>query len=45
MTAAVYNPLIPLHLTRELWSVLNLAGIGVGGLSIFVMRKNPKGDK
>ncbi|MEI7850746.1 MAG: DUF6804 family protein [Kiritimatiellales bacterium] len=37
-TAAIYNPAIPLHLNRELWSVLNLAGIGVGGLSVFVLK-------
>jgi hypothetical protein len=39
VTAAIYNPLIPLHLNRELWNVLNLAGIGVGGWSISILKK------
>ena len=39
VTAAIYNPLIPLHLTRELWSVLNVAGIVVGGWSVVVFKK------
>jgi hypothetical protein len=42
VTAAIYNPLISLHLTRELWSVLNLAGIGVGVWSVVVFKR--KGD-
>lgn len=42
VTAAIYNPLISLHLNRELWSVLNLAGIGVAGWSVFVLKR--KGD-
>lgn len=39
VTAAIYNPLIPLHLDRELWSVLNLVGIGIGGWSVLVLKK------
>lgn len=39
VTAVIYNPLIPLHLNRELWSVFNLAGIGVGAWSVFVFKK------
>jgi len=39
VTAAVYNPLIPLHLNRELWSVLNLVGIGAGVWSLVAFKK------
>jgi hypothetical protein len=39
VTAAIYNPLLPLHLTRELWSVLNLVGIGICVRSVFVLKK------
>lgn len=39
VTAAIYNPLIPLHLNQELWSVLNLAGIAVASWSVFVLKK------
>jgi hypothetical protein len=39
VTAAIYNPLIPLHLNRTLWSVLNLVGIGVGAWSAVVLKK------
>ena len=28
ISVLVFNPLIPLHLTREIWSVLNLVVIG-----------------
>lgn len=28
-TALLYNPLIPIHLTREIWTVLNVAAAGV----------------
>ena len=36
--AVVYNPLIPIHLNREIWSVLNLATIGIAVASIFVLK-------
>ena len=29
VTALLYNPLIPIHLTREIWSVLNIATAGL----------------
>ncbi|MBV5280605.1 MAG: hypothetical protein J0651_05055 [Actinobacteria bacterium] len=38
-SAAIYNPRISLHLNRELWSVLNLAGVGVGVWSVFVLKR------
>ena len=42
VTAAVYNPIIPVHLTREIWSVLNLITIGIAVASIFAVK--PKAD-
>lgn len=38
VTAAIYNPIISLHLNRPLWGVLNLAGIAVAAWSVFVLR-------
>lgn len=35
VTAAVYNPIVPVHLTREIWSVLNLITIGIAVVSVF----------
>ena len=29
ITAVIYNPFVPLHLGRELWTVVNLATIGL----------------
>lgn len=37
ITAAVYNPLIPLHLNREIWCVANVATV-IAGISLFVLR-------
>ena len=39
VTAAIYNPIIPLHLNRGLWSVLKFAGIVAGSWSVFVFKK------
>lgn len=36
--AAIYNPLIRVHLTREIWSVANVATIVVVVASIFVLK-------
>lgn len=38
VTAAIYNPIIPLHLTREIWSVVNIATIGIAVASIFAFK-------
>lgn len=37
VTAAIYNPIAPLHLTREVWSVVNLATIGIAAVSVFAV--------
>ena len=42
ITAAVYNPISPLHLTREIWSVANVATIVIAAASVFVTP--PKGE-
>ena len=36
--AAVYNPIIRVHLTREIWSVLNVITIVIVVASIFVIK-------
>ncbi len=38
ITALVYNPFIPIHLTRHIWSVVNLLTVGVALASIVVFR-------
>ena len=38
ITAAIYNPIVPVHLTREIWSVVNVATIGVAVASILALR-------
>ena len=37
VTAAIYNPIIPVHLTREIWSLVNLvtAGFVIGSITAF----------
>ncbi len=36
--AIVYNPIIYVHLTREIWSIVNIVTIGVAIVSIFVLK-------
>ena len=38
VTAAVYNPIVPVQLTREIWSVLNVVTIGIAVASVFVIK-------
>jgi len=38
VTAAIYNPIIPLHLTRAIWSVINVVTIGIAGASAFFLK-------
>ena len=37
--ALLYNPLIPIHLTREIWSVLNIATAGLFVGHFFFLRR------
>lgn len=45
ITAVLYNPIIRIHLTREIWSVINIATILVGVLSVVVMRSGAETGK
>jgi len=38
ITAAVYNPIIQVHLTREIWSAVNVITIGITVASVFVIK-------
>lgn len=38
VAAALYNPFFPVHLTREIWSVINVITIGIAVASIFSLR-------
>lgn len=38
ITAAVYNPIIRVRLTREIWSVVNIVTIGIAVTSIFTLK-------
>jgi DNA-directed RNA polymerase subunit RPC12/RpoP len=45
VTALVYNPIVRLHLTRDLWSIINVATIGIAVASFFALRvKGEKGN-
>ena len=39
VTAAIYNPIIRIHMTREIWSVINIATIVVLAISFCALRK------
>lgn len=39
ITAVVYNPIVRIHLNREIWSVVNLATIGLLVATVFALRK------
>ena len=43
ITAVVYNPIIPIHLTREIWSVVNIVTIGIAVMTIFTLK--PKAER
>ena len=40
VTAVIYNPIIRIHLTREIWSVVNVVTIIVAGISVVVLRRS-----
>ena len=40
--AVVYNPIFRIHLTREIWSVVNIATIIVAVASIFILKARMK---
>ncbi len=39
ITAIVYNPFVPIHLTRDIWSVLNVMTVAVAVASVFAFRQ------
>ena len=41
VTAVVYNPLIRIHLNRELWSVINVITIVIAWCSAFILKAEP----
>lgn len=42
VTAFIYNPVFRVHLTREIWSVVNIATILIAIVSIFVLKEQTK---
>jgi hypothetical protein len=39
VTAVIYNPIIRIHLTREIWSVVNIATVAVLAVTVVDSRK------
>jgi hypothetical protein len=39
--AVIYNPIIRIHLTRDIWSAVNIVTLIIAVLSIFVIRSSP----
>src|ERR1035437_11112630 len=38
ITAAIYNPIFPAHLTRTIWPVVNIVAIAIALASIFTVK-------
>lgn len=45
VTAYIYNPIFPVHLTRDIWSVLNIATIILAWASTVVLKPPQKHDE
>jgi hypothetical protein len=45
ITAAVYNPIFRVHLTREIWSVVNLVSVCIAVASVFALRHRDAGER
>jgi hypothetical protein len=45
ITAAVYNPILRVHVTREVWSVVNVVTIGIMVASVFALKRKGGSDK
>jgi hypothetical protein len=39
-TALVYNPILPVHLNRELWSLINIATIAICMIALAKLKAN-----
>ena len=44
VTAAIYNPILRIHSTREMWSIVNLITIGLAVAFIFVLKSDEVGQ-
>lgn len=44
VTAVIYNPIIRVHLSREVWSVINIVTIGIAVSSIVAIKLKGKKD-
>ncbi len=42
ITALIYNPIVRVHLTREIWPIVNMVTIGIAITSIFSLRSRSK---
>lgn len=40
VTGAIYNPILRVHSTREIWSIVDLVTIGLAVASIFVLKSD-----
>lgn len=38
ITSVLYNPIIRVHLNRDLWSIINIITVGIALVSIFVLK-------
>lgn len=45
VTAVVYNPIIRVHLTRDIWEIINIATIAVAVISVFVIKAHVTAPK
>jgi putative copper export protein len=41
VTAVIYNPIVPIHLTRGIWSAVNTGTLIIVVSSLFVIRSSP----
>ena len=41
--AILFNPIIPIHLTKEIWQPIDIVGAIIFGVSAFVLRKPIEG--
>lgn len=42
VAAAIYNPILRVHLTREIWSAVNIATIAMALWSIVALKQEPE---
>jgi hypothetical protein len=45
ITAIIYNPIVPLPLKRQLWSIVNIATIGLAVASIAALKNSTQLNK